>query len=92
MKGACGIDGSKGEDFLNRGREDGQKPVHDLSLKFGDEFKRACDPWEEKTWKPGPVSSAVDQRHETFDTHPATPYSPSGKYAKKGGSGQRSGS
>ncbi len=98
MKGAMGIDGSKGEDFLTKGKDDGNKPQHDLSLKYGGEFLHACDPWDEPTWKPGKVSSG-GKFHSTngppkgdFTTRDVAAASPTGKYAKKGGSGQRSGS
>ncbi len=95
MKGARGIDGSKGEDFLTRGTDDGNKPAHDISGKYGDELKRACEPWNEATWKPGVVSSSPKKggrgSPEATDK-PVKAYSPTGKYGKPGGSGQRSGS
>ncbi len=95
MKGAMGIDGSKGEDFLTKGKDDGNKPAHDLSLKYGTEFTRATTPWDEPTWKPGKVSSGGSPRYAPKgDSGTKSPEaaSPTGKYAKKGGSGQRSGS
>ncbi len=64
---------------------------HDISR---DELKRACLPWEEDTWKPGPVSKGGPPQYAPkgdATTKQVTAYSPSGKYAKKGGSGQRSG-
>ncbi len=62
---------------------------HDISIE---ELKRACDPWDHDTWKPAKVSSARTSRGAPSDTSPVEAYSPTGKYAKKGGSGQRSGS
>ncbi len=94
MKGAMGIDGSKGEDFLSKGKDDGDKLARDISGKYGNEFKQACDPWDEPTWKPGVVSSSPKKggRGNPDGTdEPVKAYSPTGKYAKKGGSGQRSG-
>ncbi len=93
-RGARGIDGNKGSDFLNRGKDDGNKPAHDLSLKYGSEFKGACTPWDEPTWKPGKVSSGGPPKYAPkgdAGTRDVAAASPSGKYAKKGGSGQRSG-
>ena len=92
MKGARGIDGSKGEDFLNKWEDYAKKnSPRDLSAKFGNEFKGQCPPWEEPTWKPGEVSRATDRKHDSYATGPVEAASPTGKYAKKGGSGQRSG-
>ncbi len=93
MKGARGIDGSKGEDFLNKGEDYAKKnSPRDLSAKFGNEFKGQCPPWEEPTWKPGPVGTGGGSpKHDSYATGPVEPASPTGKYAKKGGSGQRSG-
>ncbi len=95
MKGAMGIDGSKGEDFLNKGKDDGNKPAHDLSRKFGDEFTSACTPWDEPTWKPGKVSSGGPPKYAPkgdSGTRDVAAASPSGKYAKKGGTGKGFGS
>jgi len=60
-RGAKGIDGNKGSDFLTRKApyEDGAKR-HDISTE---EFKRACDPWDHDTWKPGPVSRGGPPRY-----------------------------
>ncbi len=65
----------------------------DISGKYGDEFKRACDPWTEPTWAPGEVSRChYDHGSPDATDEPVKAYSPTaGKYAKKGGSGQRSG-
>ncbi len=94
-----GIDGNKGADFLTRAKDDGNKPAHDLSKKYGNEFTQACEPWTEPTWKSGKVSSG-GKWHKwnngpprgDFGTKDVAAASPSGKYAKQGGSGQRSGS
>ncbi len=98
MKGARGIDGSKGEDFLTKGKDDGNKPARDISSKYGSEFLRATEAWNEPTWKPGKVSSG-GKFHSTngppkgdFGTKDVAAASPSGWFQKKGGSGQRSGS
>ncbi len=58
------------------------------------EFKEACNPWDEDTWKLGPVSSSPKKggRNSPSDTSPVEAASPTGRFAKKGGSGQRSGS
>ncbi len=58
------------------------------------EFKEACSPWDEDTWKLGPVSSSPKKtgRGAPDDTSPVEAYSPTGKYGKPGGKGQRSGS
>ncbi len=94
MKGAMGIDGSKGEDFLNKGKDDGTKSQHDLSLKYGSEFLKATDPYTEPTWKPGKVSSG-GKFHSTngppkgdATTKDVSAASPSGKYARSGGKGK----
>ncbi len=91
-RGARGIDGNKGSDIVNRGTDYGEKPAHDISSR---DLKQACDPWDEPTWKPGVVSSSPKKggRGSPDGTdRPVDAYSPtSGKYAKKGGSGQRSG-
>ncbi len=95
MKGAMGIDGSKGEDFLTKGKDDGDKPARDISGKYGSELKQACDPWDEPTWKPGKVSSSPKKggRGASDGTdEPVKAYSPSGKYAKTGGRGKGFGS
>ncbi len=60
-----------------------------------EEFKRACNPWDHDTWKPGVVSSSPKKGgrgNPDVTDRPVAAYSPTGKYAKKGGSGQRSGS
>ncbi len=91
-RGAMGIDGNKGSDFLNRAKDDGNKAARDISTE---EFKRACNPWEHDTWKPGKVSSGGSPRYAPkgdAGTKSPEAASPSGKYVKKGGSGQRSGS
>ncbi len=94
MKGAMGIDGSKGEDFLTKGKDDGDKRARDISGKFGREFTSACDPWTEPTWKPGVVSSSPKKggRGNPDGTEPVEAYSPSGKYSKAGGRGKGFGS
>ena len=74
-RGAMGIDGNKGADFLNRGKDDGQKAARDISTE---EFKRACDPWDHDTWKPGKVSSGTVllgmlQRETLGRNHPRPP-------------------
>ena len=88
----AGIDGSEGEDFLNRGKDDGNKPARDISTR---EFKQACNPWDEPTWKPGPVKqgNSPPRYAPKGDAGTKSPeaYEPTGKYAKKGGRGQRSG-
>jgi hypothetical protein len=46
-------------------------------------------------WKSGPIKRVGDNARPPkgyYDTHPVKANSPSGKYAKKGGTGQRSGS
>ncbi len=57
-----------------------------------EEFKEACNPWDHDTWKLGPVSSKKSEHGGGCGTEPVEANSPTGKYAKKGGSGQRSGS
>jgi len=87
-----GIDGNKGADFLTRGKDDGNKGVRDISTE---EFKRACDPWDHDTWKPGPVSRGGAPRYApkgNAGTKPVSAASPSGKYAKVGGKGKGFGS
>jgi hypothetical protein len=90
----AGIDGSEGEDFLNRGKDDGNKPARDISTR---EFKQACNPWDEPTWKPGPVKqgNSPPRYAPKGDAGTKSPeaYEPSGKYAKKPGraGNQRSG-
>jgi hypothetical protein len=95
------------QNLLREGRDDGFKPAHDLSVKFGGEFERSMAPWEaEKTWRPGPVSSGGEPRHSpkgdsgthqrgpddmTTESGSAVTPSDSKFYAKKGGPGQRSG-
>ena len=91
-RGAMGIDGNKGADFLNRGKDDGNKAARDISTE---EFKRACDPWDHDTWKPGKVSSGGPPRYApkgNAGTKSPSAASPSGKYAKKGGTGKGFGS
>ncbi len=90
-----GIDGSKGEDFLNRGIDDGNKPAKQDCVELGSRE----DMFTNSNWKVGRVSSG-GKWHKwnngpprgDFGTKPVEAASPSGKYAKKGGSSQRSGS
>ena len=87
----AGIDGAEGEDFLTRGKDDGDKAARDISTS---EFKTASDPWSHDTWKPGVVSRGGKPRYAPKgDSGTKSPqaYSPTGKYKKPGGSGQRSG-
>ncbi len=85
--------GEGGMGKLNRVSDDGNKAQHDQSVKYGNEFKQACAQWEEKSWKPGPVGTGGGNhpKGDGFNTKPVEAASPTGKYAKKGGSGQRSG-
>jgi hypothetical protein len=84
----------KGEqNLLRRGEDDGNKPARDISTK---EFKQSCDPWDEDTWKPGALPHRGDSKPRfgpsgDFGTHPVKAASPTGKYGKPGGKGQRSG-
>ncbi len=86
--------GEGGMGKLNRVSDDGNKAQHDQSVKYGNEFKQACAQWEEKTWMPGPLTSHGRDgapSHDSYNTKPVSAASPTGRYAKKGGSGQRSG-
>jgi hypothetical protein len=53
----AGIDGSEGEDFLTRGKDDGDRAARDISTS---EFKTASDPWSHDTWKPGKLPHKGD--------------------------------
>jgi hypothetical protein len=83
------------QDLLRSKAEYDKTSVRDISTN---EFRHACDPWDEPTWKPGKVSSGGAPRYSPKAPGPfknsdvgGVP-SPTGKYyAKKGGSGQRSG-
>lgn len=94
-RGARGIDGNKGSDFLNRGTEDGKKSPRDISTR---ELKQACDPWDEPTWKPGKVSSGGKWHsgngppNSPSNTRPVEAASPTGRFAKRGGTGKGFGS
>ena len=93
-RGAMGIDGNKGADFLNRGKDDGNKSARDISTE---EFKRACDPWDHDTWKPGKLHHRGDSAPRyapkgDAGTKSPSAASPSGKYAKSGGKGKGFGS
>ncbi len=88
--GAYSGEGGMGK--LNKVSDFGNKAPHSIAT---DEEKRACDPWTESTWKPGALTEHGRDgapRHESYDLEPVAAASPTGKYAKKGGSGQRSGS
>ncbi len=88
--GAYSGEGGMGK--LTRKTEDGAKAPRDISR---DELKRACVPWEENTWKPGALTEHGRDgapKHDSYNMEPVAAAPLSGKYAKKGGSGQRSGS
>jgi hypothetical protein len=50
-------------------RDYGFKDDHDISTKFGGEFLRATNPWDESSWKPGPVSRGGEPRHSPKGYH-----------------------
>ncbi len=88
-KGAYSGEGGMGK--LNKVSDFGNKAQHSIATR---EYKEACAPWEEDTWKPGPLTEHGRDgapKHESYNTKPVEAASPTGKYAKKGGSGQRSG-
>ena len=88
-----GIDGNKGADFLNRGKDDGNKGSRDIS---SEDLKRACDPWSQDTWKLGPIKQGSSPPRYApkgdAGTKPPSAASASGKYAKAGGRGKGFGS
>mgnify|MGYP001574111709 CR=1 FL=1 len=74
---------------LHKAKDDGLKPQHDQSVKYGNEFKQACAPWDEASWKPGPVGQGGGNhpKGDGYNTKPVEAASPTGKYGKPGGSG-----
>ncbi len=85
--GAYSGEGGMGK--LSKVSDFGNKAPHSIATR---EHKEACAPWEEDTWKPGPVGNGGGApKHDSYDLEPVAAASPAGKYAKKGGSGQRSG-
>lgn len=86
--------------LMSHGKDDGNKPIRDIADKVGVSFKTdwaEVNPALDKNWRPGPVSSG-GHWHSTngppkppSSTKQVSAASPSGKYGKKGGSGQRSG-
>jgi hypothetical protein len=96
-RGARGIDGRKGEGYLNTGSDDGNKSIRELTAISQDIGCGELEGYRDQQWKPGPVSRG-GHWHSTngppkppASTKPVAAASPSGKYAKKGGAGQRSG-
>lgn len=85
-------EGSSETDILHTVADDGNKAARDISTS---EFKKASDPWDHDTWKPGPVKQGRSPPRYApkgdAGTKQADAYEPSGKYKKPGGSGQRSG-
>jgi hypothetical protein len=85
------------QNLLHSHPEYDKESVRDLSTK---EFKQACDPWDEPTWKPGKLPHTGDSATRYAPKKPGPMknsdlddgYEPTGKYAKPGGRGQRSGS
>lgn len=87
--------------LMSQGKDTGNQPIRDISEKCGINEKTDwvdVNPDVGKFWKPGPVSSGG--KWHKFNNGPPQPpattkpvgaYSPSGKYGKKGGPGQRSG-
>ncbi len=85
--GAYSGEGGMGK--LTKKAEDGAKAPRDISTA---EFKGPCAPWDHDTWMPGPVGKGGGApKHDSYDMEPVSAASPTGKYAKKGGPGQRSG-
>ena len=106
-RGARGIDGNKTDDFkmpksdCSFGVESdyGAQPVsHRLAslVEDGSANGDLGDSLKSQYWQPGPIKRVGDNARPTptgyHDTHPVKANFPSGKYAKKGGRGQRSGS
>ncbi len=85
-KGAYSKEGGLGA--VHRKADYGDGSPHSIATE---EFKRACDPWDHDTWKLGKVSSKAHDHGSPSDLEPVAAASPTGKYGKKGGSGQRSG-
>ena len=84
-------EGSDEWGVLHTGKDDGDKAARDISTS---EFKTASDPWSHDTWKPGVVSRGGKPRYAPkgdAGTKSPQAYSPTGKYGKPGGKGQRSG-
>lgn len=83
--------------LMSHGKDDGNKSPHSIADKAGVSFKTDWDlvnPQLDKNWKLGPVSSGGPPRYAPkgdATTRQVSAASPSGKYGKKGGSGQRSG-
>jgi len=81
---------------LRQGSDDGDKDSRDVSPP---DLKRAYDPWQDgdKTtpgWKPGALPRGGEPRYAPkgdAGTKSPKAYEPTGKYAKIGGKGQRSG-
>ena len=105
-RGGRGIDGNKTDDFkmpksrCEFGEESdyGAKSVkHDLSrlIEDGQGYGDLGDSLQSQYWQPGPIKRVGDNARPKptgyFDTHQTKAESPSGKFGKPGGKGQRSG-
>ena len=91
-------EGSRETNLLRQGSDDGDKPVHHkLSslVEDGQGYGDLGDSLKSQYWQPGPIKRVGDNARPTptgyYDTHQSKAYSPSGKYGKPGGKGQRSG-
>jgi hypothetical protein len=79
------------QNLLRHIADDGDKAPRDISTA---EFRRACDPGDHDTWKPGVVSRSGKPRYAPKGdggTRQVSAASPTGRYGKPGGKGQRSG-
>ena len=84
-RGACGIDGRKGEGFLNHGSDDGNKSSHEVSYVMADVGVGYPAAFNSGQWKVGALPRGGEPRYAAkgdSGTKSPSAASPTGKYRR----------